>query len=185
MARSRLATTYAWYRGPQSWTSDWASQLDARIRSTRAWIERSAARGMLSCRPAQAARSREFVRLGSRSSRAPTRCRNERICGRVRIRRELFMSTLLLVTLRSRYNRYSCEHQIPPASPVDYYLSLRRRGVSPALWPTHSRQELATELSANLCFQIAHTANLCFPAVISKMIGRPACGRRLRNVCGH
>src|SRR5262249_1082956 len=93
-ARSRLATTYTLYRGPQSWTSEGASQLDALALPTRAWIERSAARGILSCRPAHAARARELTRLGSRSSRAPTRRRNVRICGRVRIRRELVMSVL-------------------------------------------------------------------------------------------
>src|SRR5262249_9501129 len=75
-------------------TNDGASQLDARVRSTRACIERSAARGMLSCKPAHATRSRELARPGSRSSRAPTRRRNARICSRVSIRRELVMSVL-------------------------------------------------------------------------------------------
>ncbi len=41
--------------GPQSWTSDGSSQVDGSVPSTRAWIESSAARGMLSVRPAHAA----------------------------------------------------------------------------------------------------------------------------------
>ncbi len=51
-------------RGPQTWTSASSSQISGCAPSTRAWIERSAARGMLSCRPAHAA---------TRSERAPAR----------------------------------------------------------------------------------------------------------------
>lgn len=78
-----VATTYAWYRGPQSWTSDGSSQMDGSVPSTRAWIDRSAARGMLSCKPAHAARRSEPRPRGSRSSSAPTCSRNARICARV------------------------------------------------------------------------------------------------------
>lgn len=46
-------------------------------------------RGMLSCSPAQAARRTECRPGGSRSSSAPTRRRNARICGRVRSSRVL------------------------------------------------------------------------------------------------
>ena len=81
-----------WYRGPQSWTSDGSSQVDGSVPSTRAWIERSAARGMLSCRPAHAARRSERRPRGSRSSSAPTCRRNARICGRVRSSRDLVTS---------------------------------------------------------------------------------------------
>ena len=75
IARSRAATTYALNRGPQSWTSDGSSQVDGPVPSTRAWIESSAARGMLSCRPAHAACRRDAGPGGSRSSSAPTRRR--------------------------------------------------------------------------------------------------------------
>src|SRR5437762_2711182 len=37
--------TYAEYRGPQSWTSDGSSHVDGLAPSTRAWMDRSAARG--------------------------------------------------------------------------------------------------------------------------------------------
>ena len=47
-ARSRAATTYTWYRGPHTCTSEGSSQADGPVPSTRAWIDRSAARGMLS-----------------------------------------------------------------------------------------------------------------------------------------
>ena len=93
-ARSRAATTYALKRGPQSWTSDGSSQVDGSVPSTRAWIERSAARGMLSCRPAHAARRSERRPRGSRSSSAPTCRRNARICARVRLSRDVVTSPL-------------------------------------------------------------------------------------------
>ena len=88
-ARSRAGTTYAWCRGPQSWTSDGSSHVDGWVASTRAWIERTAARGMLSCRPAHAACRNERRPRGSRTSRAPTCRRNARICGRVRRSRDV------------------------------------------------------------------------------------------------
>src|SRR5687768_10446786 len=47
-------------------------------------MERSAARGMLSCRPAQAACRSESAPRGSRASSAPARRRKARICARVR-----------------------------------------------------------------------------------------------------
>ena len=53
------ATTKTLNRGPHSWTSDGSSQVDGSVPSTRAWIDSSAARGMLSCSPAQAARRSE------------------------------------------------------------------------------------------------------------------------------
>ncbi len=86
------ATTYALMRGPQSWTSDGSSQVDGSVPSTRAWIESSAARGMLSCRPAHAARRSERRPRGSRSSSAPTCRRNARICRRVRSSRDVVTS---------------------------------------------------------------------------------------------
>ena len=82
-ARSRAGTTYTLLRGPQTWTSDGSSQLDGWVPSTRAWIERRAARGTLSVRPAQAARRRERAPRGSRSSSAPARRRKARIWARV------------------------------------------------------------------------------------------------------
>ena len=83
-AWSRAATTYALKRGPQSWTSDGSSQVDGRVPSTRAWIESSAARGMLSCSPAQAARRSDARRAGAARRARRTRRRNARICDRVR-----------------------------------------------------------------------------------------------------
>jgi hypothetical protein len=53
------------------------------VPSTRAWIERSAARGMLSCSPAHAAALSESGPGGSRSPRPPERRRNARTCARV------------------------------------------------------------------------------------------------------
>ena len=47
-------------RGPHSWTSDGSSHVDGPVPATRAWIDSSAARGMLSCSPAQAARRSEL-----------------------------------------------------------------------------------------------------------------------------
>jgi hypothetical protein len=82
-ARSRAGTTYVLNRGPQSWTSDGSSQVDGPFPRTRAWIERRAARGMLSCRPAHAAGRSEREPAGSRSSSAPTCRRKARICDRV------------------------------------------------------------------------------------------------------
>src|SRR5689334_17781688 len=49
----------------------------------RACSESSAARGMLSCRPAQAARRNEPGLFAARSSSPPTDRRNARICFRV------------------------------------------------------------------------------------------------------
>ena len=49
------ATTNALKRGPHTCTSDGSSQVDGTVPSTRAWIDSSAARGMLSWSPAQAA----------------------------------------------------------------------------------------------------------------------------------
>src|SRR5436190_717513 len=66
--------------------------MDGCAPATRAWIERSAARGMLSWSPAHAARRSEREPGGSRSSRAPTRRRNARICDRVRSSRDLVSS---------------------------------------------------------------------------------------------
>jgi hypothetical protein len=54
------------------------------VLATRAWIESDAARGMLSWIPAQAAFRRERAPRGKRSSSAPTRRRNARICARVK-----------------------------------------------------------------------------------------------------
>ena len=83
-ARSRAATTYALNRGPHTWTSDESSQVDGSVPATRAWIERTAARGMLSCRPAHAARSSEDLPGGSRSSSAPALRRCASTCARER-----------------------------------------------------------------------------------------------------
>jgi hypothetical protein len=82
-ARSRAGTTYVLNRGPQSCTSDASSQVDGPVPRTRAWMERKAARGTLSCRPAHAARRSERAPGGSRSSSAPTCRRNASICARV------------------------------------------------------------------------------------------------------
>lgn len=49
----------------------------------RAWIESNAARGILSCKPAHAARRNARRPRGSRSSRAAARRRKARICERV------------------------------------------------------------------------------------------------------
>ena len=86
-ARSAAATTKALKRGPQTWTSEGSSQVDGSVPSTRAWIDRSAARGMLSWRPAHAACRREATPAGSRSSSAPTLRRKARICERLSARR--------------------------------------------------------------------------------------------------
>ena len=83
IAWSRAGTTKTLNRGPQTWTSDGSSQVDGRVPSTRAWMDSNAARGMLSCRPAQAACRRDRAPLGRRSSSAPTRRRKTRICARV------------------------------------------------------------------------------------------------------
>src|SRR5437667_23090 len=64
-ARSRAGTTYALNRGPHSWTNEGSSQVDGWVPSTRACIDRSAARGMLSCRPARGAA--EGMRAGWQS----------------------------------------------------------------------------------------------------------------------
>src|SRR5919108_4543966 len=64
-------------------------------------MERSAARGMLSCRPAHATRRRERDPGGSRWSSAPTCRRNARICDLVRSSRAL-VSSDLCGELRSR-----------------------------------------------------------------------------------
>src|SRR5918995_1839256 len=82
-ARSRAATTYALNRGPHNWTRDGSSHVVGSVPATREWIERSAARGMLSCRPAHAARRSELFPRGNRSSSAPTCRRNARICALV------------------------------------------------------------------------------------------------------
>jgi hypothetical protein len=87
--RSQAATTKTLYRGAQSWRSDGSSQVDGLVLLTRAWIDRSATRGMLSCRPARAARRSEDRPGGSRSSSAPTCRRHARICDRVRSSRDL------------------------------------------------------------------------------------------------
>ena len=91
-ARSRAATTYTWYLGPQTCTSEASSQTDGPAPSTRAWMERSAARGMLSCRPAHAACRSERRPAGSRWSNAPTCRRNARISARVTRSRALVMA---------------------------------------------------------------------------------------------
>jgi hypothetical protein len=70
--RSRFATTKTLPRGPQICTSDGSSHVDGTVPSTRAWIDSSAARGMLSWSPAHAASRREARPAGSRSSSAPT-----------------------------------------------------------------------------------------------------------------
>ena len=101
-ARSRAATTYVLYLGPQSWTSDGSSQVEGSVPSTRAWIERSAARGMLSCRPAHAARRSERRPRGSRSSSAPTRRRKARICARVSASRRVVRPSLPIRPLMVR-----------------------------------------------------------------------------------
>ena len=85
-ATSPAATTYALNRGPQIWTSDGSSHVAGSVPETRAWIDSRAARGMLSCRPAEAAARSEAAPGGSRSSSAPTRRRKARICSRVRLR---------------------------------------------------------------------------------------------------
>jgi hypothetical protein len=87
-ARSRAATAKTWNRGPHSWTSDGSSHVAGPVPATRAWIDRSAARGMLSCSPAQAACRSEHLPAGSRSSRAPACRRNARICVLARSSRE-------------------------------------------------------------------------------------------------
>ncbi len=81
--RSQAATTKTLNRGPRSWTSDGCSHEDGSAPSTRAWIDSRAARGMLSCSPAQAARRSEADPGGSRASSAPTCRRNAKICCRV------------------------------------------------------------------------------------------------------
>src|SRR5439155_6411180 len=72
--------------------SEGSSHVDGPVPSTRAWIERRAARGMLSWRPAHAARRRDSGPGGSRSSSAWTLRRFARICARVRSRRGVDMS---------------------------------------------------------------------------------------------
>ena len=80
-ARSRASRRHrCWYRGPHSWASDGSSHVDGSTPSTRACNESSAALGMLSCRPAHAARRSDSEPVGMRSSSAPTRRRNARIC---------------------------------------------------------------------------------------------------------
>ena len=85
-ATSPAATTYALNLGPQIWTSAGSSHVAGSVPETRAWIDSRAARGMLSCRPAEAAARSEAAPGGSRSSSAPTRRRKARICSRVRLR---------------------------------------------------------------------------------------------------
>jgi hypothetical protein len=81
-------------RGPQSWESDGCSQVDGSTSSTRACNDSSAALGMLSCRPAHAARRSDREPFGIRSSRAPTRLRKARICRRVTLSRDSIARTL-------------------------------------------------------------------------------------------
>ena len=80
-------STYTLNRGPHTWTSEGSSQVDGWVPATRAWIESSAARGMLSCRPAHAARRSESGPGGSRSSSAWTFRRYARIWVRVSLSR--------------------------------------------------------------------------------------------------
>jgi hypothetical protein len=86
-ATSRRATTYVLYRGPQTWTSDGSSQVVGPVPATRAWMDSSAALGMLSCNPAHAARWSDAGPAASRSSRAPTARRKARICSRLSVSR--------------------------------------------------------------------------------------------------
>ncbi|WP_409569077.1 hypothetical protein [Kouleothrix sp.] len=64
-------------------TMEASSQLPDSVAAMRAWIERSAARGILSCRPAHAACRNACWPCGNRSSRAAARRRKARICERV------------------------------------------------------------------------------------------------------
>ena len=79
-----------------------SSHVDGPVPSTRAWIERSAARGMLSCRPAHAARQRDAGPGGSRSSSAWTFRRYARICVRARSRRRVVTSPVAFPVPRPR-----------------------------------------------------------------------------------
>ena len=81
--RSCAATTYTLYRGPQIWTSAGSSHVLGPVCSTRALTDSTAARGMLSWRPAQAAVRNDASSITSRVSSALTRRRNARICSRV------------------------------------------------------------------------------------------------------
>src|SRR5262245_22345288 len=132
-ARSLAGTTYVLNRGPQTWTSDGSSQLDGCAPSTRAWIERSAARGMLSWRPAHAARRSEREPRGSRSSSDPTRRRNARICDREKSSRVLFMDThnpyLMRAVVHDRYGPPELLHvaDVPRPSPNDDEVLVRVR----------------------------------------------------------
>ncbi len=87
-AKSRFATTYALNRGPHSWARERSSQVDESTSSIRACRESSAALGMLSWRPAQAARRSDSALFGTRSSSPPTRRRNARIWARVTLSRD-------------------------------------------------------------------------------------------------
>ena len=83
-ATSCVATTKTLNRGPHTWTSAGSSQMDGSASSTRAWIDSSAARGMLSCSPAQAACRSDSGRRARRASRPPAFRRKARIWARVR-----------------------------------------------------------------------------------------------------
>ena len=70
-------------RPPQLDRATGSSHVAGSTPSTRACSESSAARGMLSWRPAHAARCNDAGPCGDRSSSPPTRRRNARICCRV------------------------------------------------------------------------------------------------------
>ncbi len=80
--------------------------MDGSVPSTRAWIERSAARGMKSCRPAQAPCRRESGPGGSRSSSAWTLRRYARIGASVRSSRLVTAPVALPVARARRSSRH-------------------------------------------------------------------------------
>ena len=72
--------------GPRAGSSE-VAHAEGSTSSTRACNESDAARGMLSCRPAQAARRNDSAFFGRRSSSEPTSRRNAKICRRVTLSR--------------------------------------------------------------------------------------------------
>ncbi len=136
-ARSTSATTYALKRGPHTCTRDGSSQVPGSVPSTRAWIERSAALGMLSCSPAHAATRSDFAPAGSRRSRPPTRRRNASTCERVSSSRRLAAFVTRRCSLRAdrpAAGKYGWRNSLAGARVCAYGSSVRSRPRTTKPW---------------------------------------------------
>ena len=144
--------------------------MDGSVFSTRAWIDRSAARGMLSCSPAQAACRSADSPCGSRFSSAPT-CR-------------LNVSTWALVSSSRTSFNIGCQRCSQSAGPPNVHRG-RATGNGAAALPKASslagpqssgpwaRPSLSAAQKSTSALGIPHAraASLRFAAEISDVLG--------------